>query len=87
MDAIDKGVCGILHLAGSRVVSRYHLGQQIAKAAGVSVQLIKRGNAIGKAPRPPKAGLAVNLALRLGFPVRDPYDVLETLIDYHRRKE
>jgi len=87
LEAIDKGVCGILHLAGSRVVSRYHLGQQLARAAGVSTQFIKRGQIIGKAPRPQRAGLAINLALRLGFPVRDPYDVLEALIDRYRKAE
>ena len=87
LEAIDKGVCGTLNLAGSRVVSRYHFGQRIARAADISVSLVKRGGIIGKAPRPPKAGLAINLALRLGFPARDPYDVLETLVDCHRRKE
>jgi len=87
LEAINKDVCGTLNLAGNRVISRYHFGQQIARAAGVSVQSIKRGQVIGKAPRPPKAGLAVNLALRLDFPVRDPYDVLESLIDLHRKEQ
>jgi len=85
--AVDKGICGTLNLAGNRVISRYHLGQQIARAAGVSIQFVKRGNAIGKAPRPPKAGLAVNLALSLGFPVRDPYAVLESLVELRRKEQ
>lgn len=77
LQAIDMGISGVLNLAGSRVISRYQFGRQIARALGLSPDLVVRGEVAGKAPRPPLGGLAINKALKLGLPFRDPYDGLK----------
>lgn len=86
--AVEKGVSGVLNLAGSPAMSRYHFGLWIAEAAGISTDFVRRGGpSLDKAPRPLMAGLVVNKARRLGFPCRNPYSMLGPLLDRHRKAE
>jgi len=87
MAAIERGVAGVVNLAGSRVMSRYELGLAIAERWGFDRALVqplgeaypqKRPPAL-PAPRPPLAGLTVDKALLLGLPIGDPLDGLEEM--------
>lgn len=78
--AADRGLAGTLNLAGIHVVSRYGFAKRIAEVAGVPPELVKRGKIIGAAPRPMRAGLAVNRALALGFTARDPFEPLAKIV-------
>ncbi len=82
--AIERGVSGILNLAGSRVMSRYELGLAIAGQWNFDRSLVKplkelRQDYSYPAPRPPRAGLLVDKALSLGLPIGDPLDGLEAM--------
>lgn len=82
LQAIDKGLYGVLNIAGSETVSRFRLANIIAHMLGVSKDLVQPGIVYGRAPRPLQAGLITKKAMDLGIKIYHPnegiQDVLET---------
>jgi dTDP-4-dehydrorhamnose reductase len=63
----------ILHIAGTRSVSWYQFIKEFCEKSGTIKKIQKRryGDIDGKAPRPLRTPLNINLALELGFPLHD----------------
>jgi dTDP-4-dehydrorhamnose reductase len=81
--AIERGVTGIVNLAGWRVMSRYEWGRQIANLWGFEPDLVQpAARGMGQAPRPPLAGLRVGKARSLGLPIGDPLDGLKEMASH-----
>ena len=79
--AIERGVTGVVNLAGSCVVTRYAWGWMIADKWGFDTDLVLTdlSERVNSAPRPHLAGLLVDKARALGLPIGDPLDGLEEM--------
>lgn len=81
--AAGRDLSGVLNLVGWRTMSRFELGQCIARAWRVDPALVRPGQLIdGRAPRPLNAGLRVGKAINLGLPIGDPLDGLTEMAFY-----
>ena len=78
MAAIERNISGIINIAGSRVMSRWELGQLIAHEWELDDSLIQisQGKNNG-ATRPILAGLVVSEAVAFGLPIYDPLEGLK----------
>ena len=79
MCAIQDGMNGFLHIAGSRTMNTLEWGQMIAEKFGYDPCLIVPGKITGEAPRPLRGGLNTDLAKSLDIPIYSPDDGLEAL--------
>lgn len=79
--AIDKNVSGILNLAGDWVMSRFDLGQHVARLLDIPAKNIERGEVTGRAPRPLQAGLILDKAKKIGLPIYDPSIGVREVLD------
>lgn len=82
--AVEKGVGGVVNIAGSDVLSRYEFGRLIARQWDMDPALIMPGPTNGQAPRPLRAGLRVDKAIGLGLPI---YTVRQGLKEMQRAME
>jgi dTDP-4-dehydrorhamnose reductase len=82
--AVEKGIGGVVNIAGSDVLSRYEFGRLIARRWGLNPELIVPGPVNGSAPRPLRAGLRVDKALDLDLPV---YSIVQGLEEMQRAME
>lgn len=80
VDLLDKGVTGIVHVAGPRTVERLWFGRLVARTFGLDESRVdgRASSAIGyRAPRPLDCGLDDALLRRLlGRPLRGPEEAL-----------
>lgn len=74
--AIEKGISGVVNLAGWRAMSRWEFGMCIAAMLETD-GVVAYGPVNGRAPRPRNAGLRVDKARSLGLPIGDPLDGLK----------
>lgn len=80
--AIEKGLSGIINIAGIRVLSRRALAVGIGKLLALDeFQVASIDFNPGKAPRPQKAGLKVDKAISLGIPIYDPEEGLKEVVN------
>lgn len=81
LEVANRGLTGILHLASdTEMINRFQWAKMIAEAFELEVDLIKPTSGVfGEAPRPLRAGLAVEKARRLGLPLYTPSEGLAAL--------
>ena len=79
MMAIQNGLNGFLHIAGSRTMNTMEWGKMIAEKFNHDPCLIVPGKITGVAPRPLRGGLNTDLAKSLDIPIYSPDEGLEAL--------
>jgi len=79
MSAIQNGLNGFLHIAGSRTMNTMEWGQMIAEKFDYDPCLIVPGKITGDAPRPLRGGLNTDLAKSLDIPIYSPDEGLKAL--------
>lgn len=82
MAAIDQGISGTLHVAGSKTMSTLSWGRMIAEHFDHDPALIVPGPVKGAAPRPMNGGLNVSMARSLDIPIYSPQEGLIALKEY-----
>lgn len=81
LEVANRGLTGTLHLASdTQMINRYQWAKMIVEEFGLEVELVQSTSAIfGEAPRPLRAGLAVEKARQLGLPLYTPSEGLAAL--------
>jgi dTDP-4-dehydrorhamnose reductase len=82
VEAVQRGVTGVLHLAGSDVLARVEFARLVCRTLGLDdevVEPVPTARMGLRAPRPVHAGLSVDLARTLGLPLRGAGDGLRRL--------
>lgn len=84
LEVANRGLTGTLHIASdTQLINRYQWAKMIVEEFGLEVELVKPTSAVlGEAPRPLRAGLAVEKARRLGLPLYTPPEGLAALKDW-----
>jgi dTDP-4-dehydrorhamnose reductase len=82
MVAIEKGITGFLHIAGSQTMSTLEWGKMIAEHFGYDPDLLTPGKVEGLAKRPLRGGLNVERARTLDVPIYSPEDGLKALSEW-----
>ena len=82
LQAVEREMTGVIHIAGDLTLSRFEWGRRIAEVFGLDPSLIKPTSEIaGVAPRPLRGGLNVDKAKGLGLPIHSPIEGLTSLLD------
>lgn len=85
--AIERGLTGIINIAGDLTLSRYDWGRTIARHFGADPDIIVPTQTIkGKAQRPLRGGLNVNNAQKLGLPIYSPIDGLRGISEWENAR-
>lgn len=79
LNAIDKGVTGVLNLGGADIHSRYEMATLVCKFFGYDLGLIQKGPFYHLARRPQNGGLILDKATKLGIQVPTFYSGLSDL--------
>lgn len=87
MSAIQSGLNGFLHIAGSRTMNTMEWGKMIAEKFHYDPCLIVPGKITGDAPRPLRGGLNTDLAKSLDIPIYSPDEGLEALAQMDANNE
>lgn len=84
MAAVDKGLTGVLHIAGGRTMNTMEWGKMIAEHFGYDPDLIVPGKVEGIAPRPLRGGLNTDKAKSLDIPIYSPEDGLKAYSEWEQ---
>jgi len=88
IEVANRGMTGILHLAGDAEFTRYEWALEIAKAFDLDPDLCRPVERVwGKAKRPLRATLSLEKARSLGIPIFHPCEGLAHLIEREARHD